>query len=570
MKPVAVKVAVWLLLALILTTFFFGCGMTAPSRKIVRASDVRPSKQEALYSSRVKTKSSLSETHSDTLRISDYLTYDEPLEEAIRLANPGSVILIDVDVYHKNNKYLDITKDITFKGKNNSTIYIDNKNNPQTGPFIYAHGNNNVTLTIQDVTIDGMRYGIEGGRDKNRLFEIDRCDFILRNCIVQNMHYNTAFGIGGQSEFISVLKYHYCEISNCTFRRINTQIEGIYLKPVYDLYENGNGKKEEVDANDHSRAKDFAYIHNNRFLADTRFDKETSTVNFADPKEYVSSWLGIFCGRCEFTNNYISGSAGSSVHLHVYDSKIEGNTFMPTLNSGVSINMNEYGFPYGFIPYNDTIRNNVFKNTNDCIQCDYAYDVIIEGNTYERQYQLSPDDKRSNRFLVMRTKSPYYTDRYIKNFKIRYNQLHDIRNFIEWNQRELVVDNLTIEGNEVKLADEYNRGMIDFDFVPSISNVTIKDNVFDFGAYTYLGKVYSVHQIQEPSLISFGLNGKQKIKNLVIEDNVFKNKTNSKQFAAINYRNLLGEPAASLDLPVERKVVIRNNKDAEGETLKLK
>lgn len=553
-NKVVVKYSLRLLYSLVFISFIITCISCTASRRVAQ-NNYRENNFER---------------ETERLRISDFLSYEEPLEAAVKLAKPGSTIIIDADVYHRNNKYIEITKELTLKGVNNSTIYINNEGNPQTGPFVYAHGNNDFCLRIQDVTIDGMRYGKDGGADRNRLFEIVQCDFILKNCVVQNMHYNRAYGIGGQSEFISVLKYNYCEISDCIFRRLNTQIEGIYLKPVYDLYENDNGKKEVVDANNHRKARDFAYIHNNKFLADTKFDNESFVVSFADPNEYVSSWLGIFCGRCEFSNNYVSGSAGSSVHLHVYDSKIEGNTFMPTLNSGVSVNMNEYGFPYGFIPYNDTIRNNTFKNANDCIQCDYAHDIIIENNIYERLYNLPPNDKRSNRFLVMCAKSPYYSDRYITNFTVRTNQLHDIRNFIEWNQKDLVIDKLTIEANNVKLADEYNRGMIDFDFVPSISNVTIKNNVFDFGAYVYLGKAYSVRHIQEPSLISYGLNGKQKIKKIIIEDNVFKSKTKNKQFASINYRNFLGESPKTVQLPEERGVVVRNNTNANGESLKLK
>ncbi len=544
------------------------CGI---SSKINNRGKLNSKKQDLHTYSDIKTKAYHKSPFTDTIRVSEYLHCDEPLEAAIQEARPGSVILIDTDVYHRNNKYIEVTKDITIKGVNNSTIYIDNKGNQQTGPFIYAYGDNDFTLTIEDVKIDGKRYGAKGKGDRNRLFEIVQCDFILRNSIIENMYYNCSFGRGGQSEFISVLKYHYCEISNCTFRRINSQIEGIYLKPVYDLYEGAASRpKQDIDANDHSKAIDFAYIHNNRFLADTRFDEDKSTVTFRDPNEYVSSWFGIFCGRCEFSDNYLSGSAGSSVHLHVYDSKIEGNTFLPTLNSGVSINMNEYGFPYGFIPYNDTIRNNTFKNVNDCIQCDYGYNIIVENNTFEREYKLSPTDKRSNRFLVMRTQSPYYSDRYISNFSIRGNQLIDIRNFIEWNQQQLVIDGLRIEDNTVKLADEYNRGMIDFDFVPSISNVTIKNNNFDFGSYVYLGKVYSVHQIQQPSLISYGLKGKQKIKNLVIEDNVFKSNINDNSFAIINYRNFLGEPAKSIQLPEEKVVRVRNNKGENGKSIIIK
>lgn len=566
------KKRVYILLgALILSFVVVRCGTVASVKQTHQES------KGSIYHGRkqnrgtLTTKGYVNEGGSDTVAISDYLRYDEPLEEAVKRVKPGGVILIDADVYHRNNQYIEITKSLTIKGKGRPTIYVDNKENAQTGPFIYAHSDNDVTLTIQDVTIDGNRYSKREGADRNRLFEIVRCDFILRNCTIQNMHYACAFGIGGQSEFISVLQYRYCEISGCTFRRINSQIEGIYLKPVYDLYEGvANLSKEDINANDHREAKDFAYIHNNKFLADTRFNPEKSEVTFANPDEYVSSWIGIFCGRCEFSDNYISGSAGSSVHLHVYDSKIERNTFMPTLNSGVSINMNEFGFPYGFIPYNDTIRNNTFRNVNDCIQCDYGHDILVEGNTFERIYKLSANDKRSNRFLVMRAQSPYYTERQIKNFTVRNNHLKDIRNFIEWNQQQLTVENLTIEGNKVKLADEYNRGMIDFDFVPSISNVTIKNNEFDFGTYVYLGKVYSVKQMAEPSLISYGLKGKQKIKKMVVENNVFKGGSNGGQFAIINYRDFSGGKDMKVELPAVKGLVVKNNKGINGMRLNLK
>ena len=80
-------------------------------------------------------------------KISNFRGYEEPLKQAVKEAVPGSTIIIDEDVYHRDNTYIILTKELTIKGENGATIFIDNKGNHQTGPFVYAKGKNDFTIT---------------------------------------------------------------------------------------------------------------------------------------------------------------------------------------------------------------------------------------------------------------------------------------------------------------------------------------------------------------------------------------------------------------------------------------
>ena len=416
-------------------------------------------------------------------KLSDFRGYEEPLKQAVKDAVPGSTIIIDEDVYHRDNTYIILTKELTIKGENGATIFIDNKGNHQTGPFVYAKGKNDFTITIQDLTIDGSRYGIKNDlEDKNRLFEIESCDFILRNCIIQNMHYSGATGSGGQTEFISVFKYNYCEISNCTFQRIYSNIEGIFLKPKYNLFLDPKDRLKGIRANNHRQDNNYALITGNKFLADTRWNEKTQKIEFSDPNVFVSSWFGIFDGKCEFSNNYISGSNGSSVHLHVYDSKIINNVFGPICREGgMNINLDEAGFPYGFIPQKVLIKNNLFQSAGVAIQCYCGEEISIDNNTCERPFKTSEKYTAENCFLSMITYG-FSKERYIKSFIIKNNNISGIGSFVNFVNEKLIIDDFVIENNNIRLADDFNKGMFIF-YVAKLSQLRINNNHFNFGNY---------------------------------------------------------------------------------------
>lgn len=501
-------------------------------------------------------------TNSGIIRISSFKDFEEPLRQAVTTAAPGSTIIIDEDVYHRDNTYITITKELTIKGENGATIYIDNKGNPQTGPFIYARGKNNFTLTVQDINIDGSRYGVKNDtEDPNRLFEIESCDFILRNCVIQNLHYSGATGRGGQTEFISVYKYNYCEISNCIFQRIYSNIEGVFLKPKYDLYLNQKDRIKGVKANHHSRDKNFALITGNQFLADTYWNEKTQKVEFSDPNVFVSSWFGIFDGQCEFSNNYISGSNGSSVHLHVYDSKVTGNEFGPICREGgININMDEAGYPYGFIPQNVSLTNNLFRGVGVAIQCYSGEGIIIENNTYKQPFKTSNNYLDQNVFLSMITYG-FSKDRYIKNFIIKDNNITGIGSFIYYTQGDLKIDNVLIENNNVRLADDFNKGMLVF-YVANISNISINNNNFSFGNYyqPYPSNPAGIANVQQLINIRWVPEG-TRIRNVEICSNTFSDDLNTSLYSMIGEtgdRSYIDMDIRTL--PVADNIQIKDNK----------
>ena len=478
------------------------------------------------------------------------------------IAVPGSTILIDEDVYHRDNTYIEIAKELTIKGENGSTIYIDNKDNPQTGPFIYASGDNDFSITIQDVTIDGTRYGVNNDTpDKNRLFEIENCNFILRNCIIQNMHYSGSTGNGGQTEFISVYRYNYCEISNCVFQRIHSDIEGVFLKPKYNLYLDKKDRIKSVKANAHRRDNNYALITGNRFLADTYWNEKTQRIEFADSNVFVSSWVGIFDGKCEFSNNYISGSNGSSVHLHVYDSKISGNTFGPICREGgININLDEAGYPYGFIPQNVSIKNNMFRGAGIAIQCYCGKGILIENNTYQQPFETNQNYKAQNYFLSMITNG-YSKERYLRDFLIRNNNIRGIGSFIYLVQSKLEIENMTITNNDVRLADNYNNGLFVF-YVASLSNININNNSFNFGNYyqPYPSNPAGMANIQQAINIRW-VPGGTRIRNVEIDNNTFSDDLNTSIYSMIGEtgdRSYIDMDIKTL--PDAENIIIKGNK----------